>query len=89
MCGTCRHPTGLDQARWLSTFPSFGYLLAVTTADAAAVISRFLDRGIACADIGGIVEGHRVVITDGVSTETIWDFAEHPLLGCARTREAA
>ena len=82
-------PAGADPTRWLTTFPSFGYLLSVASVDCAAVIARFSECGIACADIGGIVTGSRVGITDGVSTETIWDFSVHPLLGCVRTREAA
>ena len=82
-------PDGVEPSRWLTTFPSFGYLLSVAPADSAAVMARFAERGIACADIGVVVSGSRVSITDGVSTETIWDFAARPLLGCAGTREAA
>lgn len=82
-------PEGVDPARWLTTFPSFGYLLSVSPADSAAVIARFAERGIASADIGGIVSGSRVSITDGVSTEVIWDFAARPLLNCPGARDAA
>ncbi|MBY0610871.1 MAG: sll0787 family AIR synthase-like protein [Beijerinckiaceae bacterium] len=82
-------PEGVEATRWLTTFPSFGYLLSVTPSDSAAVIARFAERGIASADIGGIVSGSRVSITDGVSTEMIWDFSSRPLLNCAGTRDAA
>ncbi len=34
-------PPGVDRPRWLSAFPSYGFLLAVSPADAAAVCDRF------------------------------------------------
>ena len=56
------------------------------------MIGRFAARGIAAAEIGAIAAGQRVAITDGHATETIWDFAREPLIGCgqrqARTTEA-
>lgn len=69
---------GLD--RWLQTFPSYGYLLAVKPADVAETIARFTDRGIRAADIGTISPGHAVAITDGSTTEVIRDFAAAPLI---------
>ena len=70
-------------ARWLQTFPSYGYLLAVASANVSAVLARFGVRGIAAADIGRITADRRVMIADGAATETIWDFARKPLIGCA------
>ena len=69
--------------RWLLTFPSYGYLLAVSPANVSAVLARFRERGIAAADVGTVTADRRVVIADGVVTETIWDFAQEPLIGCA------
>jgi uncharacterized protein len=82
-------PPGVDMARWLTTFPSYGYLLAVSPPDIAAVIDRFKTRGIACADIGTVGRGTSVAITNGTAVETIWDFAAKPLLGCALRESAA
>lgn len=62
--------------RWLCAFPSFGYLLAVPPARAEAVRARFTGREIACADIGEIVAGSRVSLTDGTATSVLWDFTE-------------
>jgi hypothetical protein len=81
-------PEGVAPERWLLTFPSFGYLLAVAPADVAAVTERFAARGIAAADVGAITAGSEIAITDGVSRETIWNVATRPLLRCA-PREAA
>lgn len=75
-------PRGVDPARWLLSFPSYGYLLSVLPAGVPAVAALFHDRGIACADIGAITSERRVIVTDGASTETIWDFDRRPLLGC-------
>ena len=70
--------------RWLQTFPSYGFIVAIEPANAPAVLARFRDRGIAAADIGEFAAEPRVVIRDGASTETIWDFAREPLIGCTR-----
>ena len=76
-------PDGVPLERWLQTFPSYGYLLAVLPANVPAVLARFRDRDIAAADIGMVTAGRRVMIADGGAAETIWDFAREPLIGCA------
>jgi uncharacterized protein len=70
--------------RWLQTFPSYGYLLAVEPDKLSTVLARFGARGIAAADVGQITSDHRVTIGDGITSETVWDFAREPLMGCAR-----
>jgi AIR synthase-related protein len=80
--GHVPRPEGVPFERWLQTFPSYGYLLAVQPAKVPAVLARFGERGIAAADIGRITADRRVVIADGAATETIWDFAQEPLIGC-------
>jgi uncharacterized protein len=77
-------PDDVTLERWLQTFPSYGYVLSVAPAKVAAVIARFAGRGIAAADVGEITAGRQVAITDGRVTETIWDFARAPLIGCGQ-----
>jgi AIR synthase-related protein len=77
-------PNGMALERWLQTFPSYGYILSVAPAKVTAVMARFAARGIAVAEIGEIAAGRRVAITDGQATETVWDFAREPLLGCGQ-----
>ena len=77
-------PRGVALDRWLLTFPSYGYLLAVRPTNVAAVLARFNDRGLAAADIGGFTADHCVNVVDGAAVETIWDFAREPLMGCAK-----
>jgi uncharacterized protein len=78
-------PEGVSLDRWLRSFPSFGYLLSVSPPNVGKVLDRFRKRGIAAADIGAFRPGTKVDVTDGAATETIWDFATSPLIGCAST----
>jgi selenophosphate synthetase-related protein len=77
-------PDGVAHERWLQTFPSYGYILAVSPTKVGAVVSRFAARGIAAAEVGAITRGSRVAVTDGCAAETIWDFEREPLIGCGK-----
>jgi uncharacterized protein len=77
-------PEGVALERWLQTFPSYGYILSVAPAKLGAVIARFARRGIAAAEVGEIAAGYHVAITDRNASETIWDFARAPLIGCGQ-----
>ena len=76
-------PDGVDLSRWLSAFPSFGFLLTCEPERAASVIALFAERGIACAAIGGCESGSRVDLIEGDTRHTIGDVALRPLLGCS------
>jgi AIR synthase-related protein len=76
-------PAEVALERWLLTFPSFGYILSVKPWHVAETVARFASRDIAAAAVGTVAQGSRVTISDGVSSETIWDFAERPLIGAA------
>ena len=45
-------PAQVPVARWLMTFPSFGFLLAVPPEHAAEAAEPFVQRGLACAECG-------------------------------------
>jgi AIR synthase-related protein len=75
-------PNGVALERWLQTFPSYGYILAVAPAQVESVRERFAARDIAAAEIGDITAGGRVTIIDGHASETVWDFTQRPLIGC-------
>jgi uncharacterized protein len=74
-------PDGAALDRWLITFPSFGYVLSVAPGNVAAVLDTFHQRGIAAADVGAVIAGTQVAITDGVHRETVVDFAERAFIG--------
>jgi uncharacterized protein len=76
-------PDGVPLERWLLTFPSYGFVLAVRPEHVARVVATFTERSIAAADIGEFTDDHRVVIGDGESAQTIWDFTHEPLMGYA------
>ena len=47
-------PKNADLARWLVSFPSYGYLLSVPPGAARRVTRKFHERDIACASVGHI-----------------------------------
>jgi selenophosphate synthetase-related protein len=67
--------------RWMSTFPSYGYLIAAPSENVATIVELFHARDIAAAEIGAVTAGRTVSITDGVSTVAVRDLGETPLLG--------
>ncbi|MEE7464865.1 hypothetical protein MFUR16E_28545 [Methylobacterium fujisawaense] len=78
-------PDHVPLARWLTAFPSFGYLVSVRPDRTAAVTARFAERGIAAARIGGLDASRAVRVRDGTGAEAVvWDFAAGPLIGCGR-----
>ncbi|MGZ2458080.1 AIR synthase-related protein [Rhizobium anhuiense] len=82
-------PAGVALDRWLVTFPSFGYLLAVVPEHVADVVTRFTARGISAAVIGAVVAGAEVALVDGESRAVVRNHAEAPLLQLGRQDAAA
>ncbi|PWR21152.1 sll0787 family AIR synthase-like protein [Zavarzinia aquatilis] len=75
-------PEGVALERWLISFPSFGYVLAVSPDHVDEVTARFAAAGIACADVGGCDAGGLVRLADGKDSAPLWNFARQPLIGC-------
>ena len=75
-------PEGADLARWLTAFPSFGFLLTCAEADAEALVALFAARDLACAVIGRCEAGSRVELVEAGERATIHDLAAGPLIGC-------
>jgi uncharacterized protein len=67
--------------RWMTTFPSYGYLIAAPPENVATIIELFSARDIAAADIGAVTAGHSVSVTDGVAAAVVRDLSAAPLLG--------
>jgi AIR synthase-related protein len=63
-------PDGADLARWLISFPSFGFLFSVDPSQAANVSASFNDRQIACARVGTITGSGACVLVYGKARET-------------------
>jgi len=69
--------------RWLSAFPSYGYLLSVRESQAEAVQAVFDSQGIACSDIGTVQPGARLTLQLGDTQTALWDLAAEPFIGAA------
>jgi AIR synthase-related protein len=74
-------PAGVDPVRWLTAFPSFGFVLAVEARDGAAVCARFDAVGVSAAVIGEIVELPTLELANDSDRATYWDLREEPLTG--------
>lgn len=76
-------PTDVAPERWLiSTFPSYGFVLAVAEGSVKTVCDRFHARGIACAAVGRCDDSAVVRLREGASERIAWDFRQRPLIGC-------
>jgi uncharacterized protein len=80
-------PERVPLQRWLSAFPSFGFVLSVRPENVDAVQELFSARDIACACVGEVQAGSQVVLQQGSETEVLWDFARDAFITPA-AREA-
>lgn len=81
-------PEGVALERWLSAFPSYGFLLSVADAHLNAVLQRFHARGIAAAAFGRTTGARQVQLRHGGGAALLWDFEREAFIGCA-AQEAA
>jgi AIR synthase-related protein len=78
-------PEHVPLARWLTAFPSFGYLLSVHPDRTPAVCARFAERGITAASIGRLDASRVARVCDAAGAEAVvWDFFANPLIGCGK-----
>jgi AIR synthase-related protein len=62
-------PPGVDLVRWLISFPSFGYLLSVSSDNSERVIAHFASREIACAVAGKVNSTRSLLLGYGAARE--------------------
>jgi selenophosphate synthetase-related protein len=74
-------PPDVPIARWLLTFPSFGFLLAAPEHRAQAAIDVFTRRGLACAACGTFTAARTLTLRLGAATALAWDLTQQPLTG--------
>ena len=74
-------PAGVSVERWLATFPSFGFLLAASAANAPAACEVFRRRGLACEPCGRFDASRALTLASGPERGTVWDLAAEPLTG--------
>ncbi|PRY07483.1 sll0787 family AIR synthase-like protein [Paraburkholderia sp. BL25I1N1] len=73
-------PEGVALARWVTAFPSFGYLLSVRPAHVDAVQALFDARALSCAVIGSVGAASQVVVHHRDDAATLWDFQREPFI---------
>ncbi|MGF6602590.1 AIR synthase-related protein [Paraburkholderia sp. GAS448] len=73
-------PEDVALARWVTAFPSFGYLLSVREHHVAQVQERFAARSLACAVIGTVDESREVIVRRGDDAAVLWDFGREPFI---------
>jgi AIR synthase-related protein len=74
-------PRGVEPMRWLTAFPSFGFLLAADAARVPEVRARFQDAGVACEAVGEIDEGRRLELVYEGERADYWDLQTEALTG--------
>ena len=74
-------PEGVDFERWLSAFPSYGFLLSVRDEHVDEVHACFAQRGLACATIGSVDASREVVLTQQGDSALLWNFRESAFIG--------
>ncbi|MET0287558.1 MAG: sll0787 family AIR synthase-like protein [Polyangiales bacterium] len=76
-----RPPEGVPLARWLLSFPSYGFVLAVAPAHVAEVQARFAARELVCVDLGQCTEDRRLLLQQQGQRAELWNLAEQPFIG--------
>ncbi|KXV03048.1 hypothetical protein CR51_19080 [Caballeronia megalochromosomata] len=74
-------PADVDIERWLTAFPSFGFVLSVRRQHIDEVCARFASRSLACAVIGEVNASREVVIERGSERALLWNLRDEPFIG--------
>jgi len=77
------HPDCVDDAallRWLTAFPSYGFVLSVDPGNVAAVIERFAARHLGVAVIGEVTATPQVRLAHDDESALLWDFGRQPFM---------
>jgi AIR synthase-related protein len=74
-------PEHVDFERWLSAFPSYGFVLSVRDEHVDEVLARFAQRGLACASIGSVDASREVVLTQQSDSALLWSFKDSVFIG--------
>ena len=69
-------PPDVPLLRWLTSFPSYGFILAIAPDNVDAVCALFHERGLAAAPVGTVDDSLRLTLTQGAEREQLWDLRE-------------
>jgi uncharacterized protein len=74
-------PSGVGPLRWLTSFPSFGFVLAVDANAVDRVCGRFDAAGIVCSAVGEVNTSRKLELRSADERELYWDLTQEPLTG--------
>ncbi len=74
-------PDHVTALRWLTSFPSFGYLLAVDDKNADDVMARFASVGVTCAAVGEFIAEPVLDLCVTDQRQRYWDLRQQALTG--------
>ncbi|WP_109477481.1 sll0787 family AIR synthase-like protein [Paraburkholderia sp. C35] len=74
-------PDDVDFERWLSAFPSYGFVLSVRGEHVSEVLARFAQRGLTCAAMGTVDASREVVLTQQNEAALLWSFKDSAFIG--------
>lgn len=67
------YPENVSLETWLLCFPSYGFLLAVSSENLAEVQRQFEGNSISCGVVGGIEKGSQLVLKSNQQSHSFWD----------------
>ena len=73
-------PADVAWEKWLTSFPSFGFLLSVPPDNVADVQQFFRPYELACEVIGQVTDGHKVCLRSQEEQTVLWNLTQ-PLTG--------
>ncbi|WP_144112752.1 sll0787 family AIR synthase-like protein [Paraburkholderia sp. BCC1886] len=73
-------PDGVTLERWLTAFPSYGFLLSVREENVQKVQALFDSRELACSVIGTLDATREVVVHRQGDAALLWDFSCEPFI---------
>ncbi|MEM6252831.1 MAG: sll0787 family AIR synthase-like protein [Cyanobacteria bacterium P01_D01_bin.156] len=73
-------PSGVPWRKWLTSFPSFGFLFSVSPENLGQVQALFQPHGLMCKAIGKVTAGSQVIFQQTGAQEVFWD-SSYPLTG--------
>jgi len=77
-------PAGVPLLRWLTSFPSFGFVLSVRPEALGEVLTRFAARDIACQVVGEVDDSRTLMLKQGDARQLLWDLNTDAFIGEAR-----
>lgn len=76
-------PAEVPLAKWLLSFPSYGFLLSVAPKNVPSLQALFQEENLVCEAIGEVSSDRSLILKAKTETHLFWNFAQSPLTGFA------